>query len=645
VSTYTQQNRLLQVTTPLAPDTLLLRSFSGSEALSRLFQFQLEMLAEKDKAVAFDQLIGQKITVRLKLLNDEERYFNGIVSRFSHSGRDENFIHYRAEMVPQFWILTKRHRSRIFQHMTVPDILKQVLDGLSVAFETEGTFYERDFCVQYRESDFDFACRLMEEEGIYYFFKHSEDEHTLVLGNTPSPHPDLPGAATITYEEVVGGVRDEERIIQWEKIQELRSGKYTLWDHCFELPHKNLAAQKTILDAVSVGKVNHKLKLGGNDQLEIYDHPGEYAQRFDGIDQGGAEKASELQKIFIDNERTVAIRMQQEALPSLLIQGASNCRQLASGYKFNLTGHFNADGKYVLTSLSHDACDERFRSDGAKDPITYYNNVFTCIPFALPFRPRRETRKPFVHGPQTAVVVGPAGEEIFTDKYGRVKVQFHWDREGGNDQDSSCWVRVATPWAGQKWGMIHIPRINQEVVVDFLEGDPDQPIILGSVYNATMMPPYDLPANKTQSGIHSRSSLGGGGFNEIRFEDKKSQEEVFVHAQKDLNTVVEEKETRKVGKSRETTIHIDDTRTVETGNYSLTVSQGNRSVQISQGNDQLQVQTGNQTTKVPAGTSELDAMTVQVNGTSTIKLICGASSIEMTPAMITITSPMIKLNS
>jgi type VI secretion system secreted protein VgrG len=645
VSTYTQQQRLLQVTTPLGPDALLLKSFSGSESLSHLFRFQLDMLAEKEKPVAFDQVLGQGVTVRLSLPNEEERYFNGIVSRFSHANRDETFIHYRAEMVPKFWLLTKRHRSRIFQHMTVPDILKKVLDGLSVTFEIQGAFDERDYCVQYRESDFDFASRLMEEEGIYYFFNHTADKHNLVLGNTPSSHPDLPGDAAIIYEEIAGGTRDEERISEWEKIQELRSGAYTLWDHCFELPHKNLAAQKTILDGVAVGKVNHKLKLGGNDQLEIYDYPGEYAQRFDGIDQGGAERSSELQKIFNDNDRTVGIRMQQEALPSLLIRGAANCRQFVSGHKFNLTRHFNADGKYVLTSVSHDARDEGYRSQHAIDVTTHYSNTFTCIPFGLPFRPVRETRKPTVHGSQTAVVVGPAGDEIFTDKYGRVKVQFHWDREGRNDQDSSCWVRVATPWAGQKWGMIHIPRIEQEVVVDFLEGDPDQPIILGGVYNATMMPPYDLPANKTQSGIHSRSSLGGSGFNEIRFEDKKSQEEIFVHAQKDLNTVVEEKETRKVSKSRETTIHVDDTRTVETGNYFLTVSQGNRSVEISQGNDQLQVKAGNITTKAPAGASELDAMTVQVNGTSTIKLVCGASTIEMTPAMITITSPMIKLNS
>jgi type VI secretion system secreted protein VgrG len=641
--TYTQQNRLLEITTPLGPDVLLLKGFSGYEAISQLFHFQLDMMANKEDDVPFDKLLGQKITVRLTLPNEKERYFSGIINSFSQGDQGETFARYRADVVPQLWLLTKRHRSRIFQHMTVPDILKKVLDGIDLALDIQGQFQPRDYCVQYRESDFDFASRLMEEEGIYYFFKHTADAHTLVLGNTPGSHPDMPEGSKIIYDALEDGTRDEERIDSWEKVQELRSGKYTLWDHCFELPQKHLEAEKTILETVQVGKSTHKLKVGGNDKLEIYDYPGEYAQRFDGVEKGGGDKSGDLQKIFEDNTRTAGIRMQQEALPSLVIRGTSNCRQFVSGHKFTMSRHFNADGQYLLTSVNHVATDDSYETDGG-NANTHYENVFTCIPFALPFRPRRETPKPSVRGTQTAVVVGPSGEEIFTDKYGRVKVQFFWDREGSKDADSSCWVRVATPWAGQKWGMIHIPRIGQEVVVDFLEGDPDQPIILGSIYNADMMPPYDLPGNKTQSGIHSMSSLGGGGFNEIRFEDKKSQEEVFVHAQKDLNTIVEEKETRTVGKSRETNIHDDDTRTVETGNYYLTVKQGNRAVEISTGDDQLNVKMGNITTKANMGTSHLEAMTVEIQATATIKLTCGASSIEMTPGMITITSPMIKLN-
>src|SRR6185503_6471819 len=245
----------------------------------------------------------------------------GIINSFSQGDQGNRFTSYRADVVPQLWLLTKRHQSRIFQHMTVPDILKKVLSGLDLAFDIQGQFQPRDYCVQYRESDFDFASRLMEEEGIYYFFKHTADAHTLLLGNTPGSHPDMPEGSKIIYEAVEDGTRDEERIDSWEKVQELRSGKYTLWDHCFELPPKHLEAEKTILETVQVGKSTHKLKVGGNDKLEIYDYPGEYAQRFDGVEKGGGEKSGDLQKIFEDNTRTVGIRMQQEALPSLLIRG------------------------------------------------------------------------------------------------------------------------------------------------------------------------------------------------------------------------------------------------------------------------------------------------------------------------------------
>ncbi len=545
---FTQQNRILRINTPLGKDALLLQGFSGQEAISSLFQFHLDLVAENRQVIAFDQLLGQKVSVALSL-PEGARYFSGILNRFSQGSRDFRFTHYRAEMVPQFWLLTRRVQSRIFQHLSVPDILKRVLDGLDVSFEIQGQFEPRDYCVQYRESDFQFASRLMEEEGIYYFFKHAEDGHKLVIANTPQSHLDL---SKIPYEELAGGTRYEERIHRWEKVQDLRSGKYTLWDHCFELPAKHLEAEKTVIDSVSAGTVAHKLKVGGNDKLEIYDYPGAYAQRFDGVDAGGGDSASDLQKIFEDNQRTVGIRMQQETVPALVINGASNCRQLVSGYKFTLTNHFNANGVYVITSLSHVAQEGVGTGAGSAEGDSHYSNVFTCIPFALPFRPLRSTPRPFVHGSHTATVVGPAGDEIFTDKYSRVKVQFHWDRQGKNDADSSCWCRVGTPWAGGNWGMIHIPRIGQEVIVDFLEGDPDQPIIVGSVYNAEQMPPYKLPDHKTQSGVKSRSSLKGGAsnFNELRFEDLKSKELIYFHAEKDKLEEVENDSHELVGHDR-----------------------------------------------------------------------------------------------
>lgn len=635
---FTQQNRVIQITTPLGKDVLLLQGFSGQEAISSLFHFDLDLLAENRQNVSFDSLIGQKVSIQVLLPGDQKRYFHGILSSFSQGGRDHLFTRYRAEMVPQLWLLTHKVQSRIFQNMTVPDILKKVLEGLDITWEIQGTFQPRDYCVQYRESDFQFASRLMEEEGIYYFFKHSDSSHKMVVANTPQSHPDLPGESRIIYEETGGGTREEERIYQWEKLQELRSGKYTLWDHCFELPKKHLEAEKTILETVQAGKTTHKLKIGGNDKLEIYDFPGAYAQRFDGVDPGGGDRSSDLNKIFDDNQRTVGIRMQQEGMLSMLISGASNCRHFTSGYKFNLARHFNGDGQYVLTSCSHVAKHGFDAATGMDASDSHYSNVFTCIPLALPFRPPRVTPRPFVHGSQTAVVVGPAGEDIFTDKYSRIKVQFHWDRQGKNDADSSCWVRVGTPWAGNQWGIVHIPRIGQEVIVDFLEGDPDQPIVVGSVYNAEQMPPYKLPDNKTQSGIKSRSSLQGGSddFNELRLEDKKGSEEIYFHAQKDFNRVVENDDTLKVGNDQTIEIKNNRTEVVKEGNEKVTIDQGNRDVKISMGNETLKISMGNQQTNIDLGQSETEAM-------QSIELKVGQSSVKLDQMGVTIKGMMITI--
>ncbi len=554
----TQDGRPLAIRTPLGKDKLLLIGLSGHEGISQLFSFQLEVLAEKKTEVAFEKLLGQNVTVEIALPQKEKRFFNGIVSRAIEGEQGAFFTEYALEIVPQFWLLTRRAQSRIFQHMSVPNILKKVFDGLDVAFELQGTFHARDYCAQYRETDFNFACRVMEEEGIFYFFKHSDGHHQMVVANTPGSHSDLPVTANVIYETVEGGTRDEDRIHSWTKTQELRSGKYTLFDHSFELPHKHLEASKTIVDSIPVGSVTHKLNVADNQKLELYDFPGEYAQRFDGVSGGGGEQPEDLQKIFEDNRRTVEIRMQEEALPSLLIQGASQCRQFTSGHKFNLERHFNANGAYVLTSVQHGCRQDNYRSTGQGFS---YSNSFTCIPFALPFRPPRVTAKPTVPGTQTAVVVGPAGEEIFTDKYGRVKVQFHWDREGKNDADSSCWVRVGQLWAGKRWGASFWPRIGQEVIVDFLEGDPDQPIIVGSVYNADQMPPYlgdglDSKHKKDNkvSGIKSCSTPGGGGFNEMRFDDTKGKEQVFIHAQRNADTRVLNDSMESVSHDRHLTV-------------------------------------------------------------------------------------------
>ncbi|MCL4807033.1 MAG: type VI secretion system tip protein VgrG [Thermoanaerobaculia bacterium] len=561
---YLQQQRKLRVTTPLGPNELLLKGFYGSEGISTLFGYRLEMIAENKTKVPFDAVLGQKLTIHLQLPDESsETHLNGLCVRLVQAGRDADFTAYEAEIVPDVWKLTRKAQSRIFQRLTVPEILKKVFAGFNVDWQLNEKYEPRDYCVQYRETDWNFGARLMEEEGIYFFFEHQDGDHKMIATDTATEHPTLPGENKLIYEEVEGGTRDENRIWAWKKEQEMRPGKYVLWDHCFELPHKHLEAEALIHDSVPVGKETHKLKVTGVDQLEVYDDPGEYAQRFDGIGPAGGEQAAELQKIFRDNQRTVELRMDEETTPAIVLRAKSNVKHMVSGYKFTLQRHFSGDGDYVVTSVRHAAT---FGADyrSGKDSLLSYENDLTCIPAALPYRPRRTTPKPVVQGSQTAVVVGPAGEEIFTDKYGRVKVQFHWDREGKNDPDSSCWIRVGTSWAGRNWGAIRIPRIGHEVIVDFLEGDPDQPIVVGSVYNADMMPPYDLPENKTQSGVKSRSSLGGTpkNFNEIRFEDKKGKEEFYQHAERNLTTVVEVDEGRTVGGNRGTGIGGNDSRKV-----------------------------------------------------------------------------------
>jgi type VI secretion system secreted protein VgrG len=541
---YQQADRLLTVTTPLGPDALLLVGLVGTEAISQLFQFQLDLIATHDTKVPFDQLLGKKVTAHVRAPGGDKRHFSGICNRAVQGGRDATFTYYQLEIVPEFWFLTRRTQSRIFQQQSVKDILAKVLQGLTVQYQLTGQYEPRDYCVQYRESDFNFASRLMEEEGIFYFFKHEAGSHTMVVADNPGAHPDVPFGSQAIYEGVDSETVSEDRIATWEKTQDLRSMKVLLWDHCFELPHKHLEAEKQIQDSVQVGTIAHKLKLGSPDRLEIYDWPGAYAQRFDGVDPGRGDRPQDVQKIFKDNQRTAGIRIQEEAAGSLLTSGGSHLRQLTAGHKFTLKEHFDADGPYVLTAVNHTArMTSDYRSGG--DGEGAYENRFTAIPVALQFRPQRATPKPVVPGTQTAVVVGPKGEEIYTDKYGRVKVQFHWDRDGKNDEKSSCWVRVAQPMAGRRWGASFWPRIGQEVIVDYLEGDPDQPIIVGCVYNADQMPPYlgkgpdsKHPDDNKVSGLKSNTTKGGEGFNEWRFDDTKDKQQIFIHAERNMDSRV-----------------------------------------------------------------------------------------------------------
>src|SRR6516162_8469095 len=541
-----QKNRALQVTTPLGEDKLLVTGFRGLEQISHLFSLELDLIADNSTTVDFSQLVGKEMTLAVATPGQDSetewRYVNGICASFSEGDRNEQFTRYSAEVVPKVWLLTRRARSRIFQQKSVPDILKEVFQGFDCDYKIQVKLEPREYCVQYRETDFNFASRLMEDEGIFYFFEHTKSGHKMIIADTPQSHTDVPGLKTARYEMIEGGPRTGDHIYQWRKTQAVRASKYTLWDHSFQQPTQNLEAKENILDSIQVGTVTHNLKDQANAPLEIYDFPGGYAERFDGVSPSGGDQPARLQKILEDNKRTVKLRMEAEAVPALTVYGTSSCTNFVSGHKFTLDRHFDAQGEYVLVSVTHDgSLGDPYRS-GRGDAGLTYSNSFTCIPIKLPYRPTRETPVPFIAGVQSALVTGPAGKEIFIDKYGRVKVQFRWDREGKNDENSSCWIRVAQSFAGKRWGASFWPRLGQEVLVAFVEGDPDQPVIVGSVYNAEQMPPYEGdgldPNHKNDpnvSGIKTNSTLGGTGFNEIRFDDTKDKEELFLHAQRDFD--------------------------------------------------------------------------------------------------------------
>lgn len=541
---YLQENRRIRVTTPLGEDELLLTGFHGHEEMSRLFRFELTLLSH-NHALTLDKIIGASITVSLALGDDEERYVNGMVTSFAQSGgyssgddrQESMFSQYTAIVVPKLWMLTQTSDLRIFQEKSAIDIIEQILGDNQVSDYTKklnNSYAPRTYCVQYRETDFNFISRLMEEEGISYYFEHGEGKHTLVLADDASAHSPCPHQEYVRYQLSSGGVlHDEDLINTLEVRNEIRAGKYSLNDYNFKTPNTRLQVE-----------MDSRQNLGPGEK-EFYDYPGLYEKR------GGGDAL-------------VRVRIQEEEAQVATLNGSGNVRAFVSGATFTLEDYFREEmnnKKYLLLSVSHRAEQAGYQTRGS-GAETSYSNTFTCMPADTPFRPRRLTPKPVVEGVQTAVVVGPSGEEIHTDEYGRIKVQFHWDREGHNDQNSSCWMRVGQLWAGPSWGSMFIPRIGQEVIVDFIEGDPDRPIVVGCVYNAHNMPPYQLPGNKTKSTIKSNSSKGGGGFNEIRFEDLKGSEEIYIHGQKDENIVIENDKTQSVGHDESLTVGNDRTKDV-----------------------------------------------------------------------------------
>jgi len=542
MASYTQANRRIAISTPLGEDKLLLRGFNGSETISRLFHFDLDLLSEND-SISFKDVVGKNVTLRIFDANGAERHWNGFITRFSQGHQARRLTAYHAEMSPWLWFLTRTADCRIFQKKSVPDIIQQIFVDLGFKdyeLRLYGSFRPREYCVQYRETDFNFASRLMEEEGISYYFRHEKDKHVLVLANDAAAHDACPGQPTARYDFRGGNIAFEDVITEWKYEEEFRPGAWAHTDYNFETPSTSLA-----------------VKLSGRNPYEIYDFPGEYGIRSDG-------------------DRYAKIRLEEQSANMAVMQGAGGCRYFSAGFQFNLQDHYRTDlnQPYLLTAIRHVASEgnDYEPGDQAREELTY-RNTFECIPFSTLFRPARLTPQPIVQGCQTAVVVGPAGQEIHTDKYGRVKVQFHWDREGKKNENSSCWIRVSHPWAGQGYGSVSIPRIGQEVIVDFLEGDPDQPIIVGRVYNAEQMPPNGLPGAGMVSGIRSNSTPGGGGYNAMMMDDTKGKEKITIHAQYDMSTTVEHDLANTVNNNETTKVVANRTEHV-IGHESITIDSG-----------------------------------------------------------------------
>jgi type VI secretion system secreted protein VgrG len=625
-TSWTESKRFLNLLTPLGPDKLLLRSFTGEEGISQLFHFQLDLLSE-DPAIDFDDIVGKNVTFSVRLADTASaRYFNGYVSKFIQLPTEERLTHYQAEIVPWLWFLTRTADCKIFQNKTVTDIVKDVFQYFNFtdfSDETNSSYPVWEYCVQYRETAFNFVSRLMEQEGIFYFFRHENGKHTLVLGDDPSVHKPCPNQSTVLFDR--SAMRDsrheEDVIFGWKQEQEMRPGKHALCDYNFQTPATRLNTE-----------VNSQINQGGNMRFEVFDYPGIY------------EKLAEGDKLN-------KVRIEEQEAGHAVFYGDSDCRSLASGFKFDLTGYERRDQNvtYVLTRITHHAEEGAFYSGAGSTGDSTYKNAFAAILAPVVFRPPRVSPKPLIHGTQTAVVVGPSGEEIYTDKYGRVKVQFYWDRLGKLNESSSCWIRVAEAVAGKGWGAVWTPRIGQEVVVSFLEGDPDRPLITGVVYNAVQMPPYPLPDEQTKSTFKSYSSKGGGGFNEIRFEDKKGSEQIFIHGERNLDVrvkndgfetfggeshlVVEKDELELLKKDKHLHVQGDQNDKVE-GTVSLTAGQN---VQIKVGQDYA----------VDAGTEiYLKAGTnlVVESGTS-LTLKVGGNFINIGPSGVAISGTMVMINS
>jgi type VI secretion system secreted protein VgrG len=629
---YTQAGRLISLSTPLGKDKLLLTGFTGQEAISRLFYFHLTTLSE-NPAIDFTQIVGQAVTINVVQADDSMRYFSGIVSHFACPGMEGDMVRYELQVVPKLWTLTRYADCRIFHNKSIRDILTSVLNERGIDYQATltGNYAPLEYCVQYRETDFNFISRLMEQYGIFYFFQHKDGEHTMVLGDSNSSFQPCPKQETAGYNLATGGLDPEDIVNDLSIGLELRSGKHSLTDYNFTTSSADLMASETTVHSV-----------GGNTAMEIYDYPG-------------------LHLTSSDGKAVAKLRILEEEAAHKMAHGTSVCRPFTTGYKFALAQHpwESMNVEYLLTEIQHVASVAgTYRDAGGTDT---YSNQFTCIPAEIPFAPARITPKPFVQGPQTAKVVGKNadqntamdqqaggdGEEIWVDKWGRVLVLFPWDRKAA----SSCWMRVSQDWAGAGWGMVNIPRVGQEVVVSFLEGDPDRPLITGRVYNDQQTLPYPLPDHGTRTTLRTSSSTGGGTahYNELRFEDKSGSEQIFLRGEKDYDTRILNDSREWIGNDR-SLIVVKDQKDKVGGDWSNHVvgnfnhkSDMNVSIQAGQN---LYEKSGQNYAHEAGMQIHLKAgMTMILEAGMQLSLKVGGSFVDIGPAGVSISGPMVMINS
>lgn len=622
------------------PD-LLLRELNAEEELGRPFRFEVVFYSD-ERSLAADTFLGQTMAVEV-VQDDTSHFYHGRVASFLNVGRFGGYQAYQVELRPDFWFLGFRSDCRIFQNQTVVEVIQAVLGNPTVSVMNRSvagkTYAPVVYCTQYRESDFDFATRLMEREGLFYYHVHTESSHELVLADSDSNIEAIEG--DLPYRAPGQAMVGQLHVSRWKREFRLRTGKVRIRSFDFEKPTVNL-------EAITENSIH-------TPKLEVYDYPDRYLTTAHG-------------------DNLSAVRLHELNVESRQIAAQTNRLAVLPGRKFTLIEHPDQaeNGEYRVIKSHTRLVSGELEQFGNREPTMEVDA--SVLPVDTVFQLAATTPRPFL-GPQTAIVVGEDGEEISVDEFGRIKVQFHWDRLGENNQDSSCWIRVAQTLAGQGWGAIQIPRIGHEVIVDFLNGDPDQPIVTGSVYNADNTVPYALPANKTQSGIKTRSTGDGTTetFNELRFEDKIDEEEIYFHAERDFKRVVENDDVLEVGMVKsdpgDQTISVynnrtvnvlegDETKNVDKGNQTINVLEGNQEINIdqgdqtttiAQGDQNINVTQGDQTTNIDAGdqviniaqgngTITLDAGEFTIEAASKITLTVGSSSITIEPASITISS-------